>query len=116
MPKPLSPEETEVKKLDDAEALEDTYKAKESCKEYPVIPEESMEWWEFQWLSNPIPRLTAQCQRCGGLSHLDNEKCLHDAALSSTVMGAAYDATEEEVPWFEEDSVHAEMLKRQIIG
>jgi hypothetical protein len=31
-------------------------------------------------------------------------------------MGAAYDVTEEEVPWFEEESVHAEMLKRQIIG
>jgi hypothetical protein len=28
MPKPLSPEETEVKQLDDAEALEDAYKAK----------------------------------------------------------------------------------------
>jgi hypothetical protein len=119
LPKPLSPEETEVKKLDDAEALEDAYMAKErrtKTKEYPVIPDESKEWWELQWLSDPIPRLTARCQRCGGLSHLDNEKCLHDAASSSTVMGAAYDVTEEEVPWFEEDSVHAEMLKWQIIG
>jgi hypothetical protein len=55
MPNPLSPEETEVKKLDDAEALEDAYKAKERCKECPVVPEESKEWWELQWLSDPIP-------------------------------------------------------------
>jgi hypothetical protein len=44
MPKPLSPEETKVKKLDDAEALEDPYKAKERRKECPVAPEESKEW------------------------------------------------------------------------
>jgi hypothetical protein len=31
-------------------------------------------------------------------------------------VGAAYDATEEEAPWFEKESAHAEMLKRQIIG
>jgi hypothetical protein len=116
MPKPLSPEETEVKKLDDAKALEDAYKAKERRKECPVMPEESKEWWEFQWLIDPIPRLTARCQRCGGLSHLDGEKCLHDAASSSTVMGPAYVATGEEETWFEEDSVHAKMLRRQIIG
>jgi hypothetical protein len=44
--KPLSPEETEFKKLDDAESLEDAYKAKErrtKMKEHPVIPDESME-------------------------------------------------------------------------
>jgi hypothetical protein len=41
MPNPLLPEETEVKKLDDAEALEDAYKAKERRKECPVLPEES---------------------------------------------------------------------------
>jgi hypothetical protein len=44
MPKPLSPEETKVKKLDNAEALEDAYKAKERRKEYQVMPEESKEW------------------------------------------------------------------------
>jgi hypothetical protein len=48
MLKPLLPEETEVKKLDDAEALEDAYKAKERSKECPVMPEESKEWWELQ--------------------------------------------------------------------
>jgi hypothetical protein len=116
MPKPLSPEETEVKKLDNAEALEDAYKAKEGRKECPVMPEESKEWWELQWLSDPIPRLTVRCQRCVGLSHWDGEKCLHHAASSSMVMGPAYNATGEEAPWFEEDSVHAEMLRRQIVG
>jgi hypothetical protein len=114
MPNPLYPEETEVKKLDDAEALEDAYKAKERRKECPVALEESKEWWELQWLSDPIPRLTARCQRCGGLSHLDGKKCLHDATSSSTE--PAYGATEEEAPWFEEDSVHPEMLRRQIVG
>jgi hypothetical protein len=110
MPKPLSPEETKVKKLDDAEALDDPYKAKEHRKECPVAPEESKEWWELQWLSNPIPRLTARCQRCGGLSHLDAKKCLHDATSSPTE--PAFGATGEEAPWFEENSVHAEMLRR----
>jgi hypothetical protein len=68
LPKPLSQAEAEVKKLDAADALEDAYKAKErrtKTKEHPVIPEESMEWWEIQFLSDPIPRLTARCQRCG---------------------------------------------------
>jgi hypothetical protein len=57
--------------------------------------------------------MTARCQRCGGLSHLDGKKCLHDATSSSTepVFGAAG----EEAPWFEEDSVHAKMLRRQIV-
>jgi hypothetical protein len=114
MPKPLSPEETKVKKLDNAEALEDAYKAKECRKECPVAPEESKEWWELKWLSDPIPRLTARRQRCGGLSHLDGEKCLQDATSSSTE--PAFGATGEEAPWFEEDSVHAEMLRRQIVG
>jgi hypothetical protein len=119
LPKPLSSAETKVKKLDDAEALEDAYKANErhtKTKEHPVIPDKTMEWWEIQFLSDPIPLLTARCQRCGGLTHLDGEKCLHDAASSLTVVGAVYDATEEEAPWFQEESVHAEMLKRQIIG
>jgi hypothetical protein len=114
MPKPLSPEETEVKKLEDAEALEDAYKAKEHCKECPVAPEESKEWLGLQWLGDPIPRLTARCQRCGGLSHLDGKKCLHDATSSSTE--PAFGATGEEAPWYEEDSVHAEMLRRPIVG
>jgi hypothetical protein len=45
---------------------------------------------------------------------LDGKKCLHDATLSSTE--PANGATGEEAPWFEEDSVHAEMLRRQIVG
>jgi hypothetical protein len=114
MLKPLSPEETEVKKLEDAQALEDAYKAKERCKECPVAPEESKEWLGLQWLCNPIPQMTARCQRCGGLSHLDGEKCLHDATSFSTE--PAFGATEEEALWYEEDSLHAEMLRRQIVG
>jgi hypothetical protein len=55
IPKSLSPEGTDVKKLDDAKALDGAYKAKERCKECPVAPEESKEWWELQWLSDPIP-------------------------------------------------------------
>jgi hypothetical protein len=101
--------------------VEDAFKARErrtKRKEHPVVPDESAEWWEIQFLSDPIPRLTARCQRCGGLTHLEAKKCLHDATLSSTVVETfgAYDATEEEAPWYEEESVHAEMLKRQIIG
>jgi hypothetical protein len=114
MPKPLSPEETEVKKLEDAEALEDAYRAKERRKECPVAPKESKECLGFQWLGHPISRMTARCQRCGGLSHLDGEKCMHDTTLSLTE--PAFGATGEEAPWYEEDSVHAEMLRRQIVG
>jgi hypothetical protein len=35
---------------------------------------------------------------------------------SSTVIEPAYGATGEEALWFEEDSVHAQMLRRQIVG
>jgi hypothetical protein len=43
---------------------------------------------------------------------LDGKKCLHNATSSSKE--PAYRATGEETLWFEEDSVHAKMLRRQI--